>query len=325
MLKTWLAVLSTIGLLGVQIPIAGAEDVTAKKVLIKDNANTAKRKIIVLSKDVGVELAEADDPAANGAVVHLYSATDDFCAILPAGIEWSNTGTKWKYKNSTTKNVAQIKDGKLFVKIGSGIGYSLADDGSQGTVNVQVQFGTGTRYCLRCPGNTKDDGSKFLGKNCTAAPCDAEPPETCDPTPPGAEIQGALTQTPGRFNYNLTLGLPGADAACNSNFAGTHACTHSELQIAEGNGELVGLKDIGNNTVTSFWVIDTSNNADLNQCNDDGATPGVPVANKNWQYATSHTPARGTRVDLNNVAGTLGPVQAPQQCNFSSHWVGCCL
>lgn len=325
-MKIWPLALSAVALLSVQTTLAGAEDVSTKKLLIKDNANVAKRKIILLSKDAGVAFAEADDPGANGAVVHLYSATDDYCAILPAGSDWQNTGTIWKYKSAVTKNVAQIKDGKLFVKLGSGVGYSLADDGSQGTVNVQVQFGTaGTRYCLRCPGNKKDDAAKFLGKDCAAAACDAEPSGACDPSPPGVELQGALTATPGRFNYNLTLGLPGADAACNTNFAGTHACTYTELLAAEAAGDLVGLKDIGNNTVTSFWVIDTSNNADINQCNDDAVTPGVPVANRNWEYGTAHTPSRGQRVDLNNPAGTLGAVQAPQQCNFSSRWVGCCL
>jgi hypothetical protein len=139
------------------------------------------------------------------------------------------------------------------------------------------------------------------------------------------EVQGALPSTVGRFNYNLTLGLPGADAACNTNFPGTHACEHSELLLGEAAGDLVGLQDTAANTVTSFWVIDRSNNADINQCNDDAAIPGVPVPGTNWEYGTAHTPSRGQRVDLNNGAGTLGAVQAPQQCNFSSRWVGCCL
>ncbi len=147
---------------------------------------------------------------------------------------------------------------------------------------------------------------------------------TTSTTLPPVELMGALTSTVGRFNYNLTLGLPGANAACNTNFPGTHACDYSELVIAEGAGDLVGLQDIAAITVTSFWVIDTSNNADINQCNDD-APPGVPVPGTNWQYGTAHTPSRGQRVDLNNPAGTLGLVQPPQQCNFSSRWVGCCL
>jgi hypothetical protein len=139
------------------------------------------------------------------------------------------------------------------------------------------------------------------------------------------ELQGALLRTVGRFTYNLTLGLPGADAACSTNFPGTHACEYSELLIAEGAGDLVGLQDVGANTVTSFWVIDRSNNADIHQCNDDSAMSGTPVPGANWEYPTADTPSRGRRVDLNNGAGTLGAIQAPQQCNFSQRWVGCCL
>ena len=74
----------------------------------------------------------------------------------------------------------------------------------------------------------------------------------------GVELQGALTATPGRFNYNLTVGLPGANAACNSNFPGTHACSYPELQIAEAAGDLVGLQDTASMTVTSFWAIDNT-------------------------------------------------------------------
>jgi hypothetical protein len=140
------------------------------------------------------------------------------------------------------------------------------------------------------------------------------------------EVQGALAPpTIGNFTYNLSSGLAGANAACNTNFPGTHACEYSELLIGELAGDLVGLEDTASNTVTSFWVIDNSNNADLTQCNDDSAMSGVPVPGTNWEYGTADTPSRGRRVDLNNVTGDLGAVQPPQQCNFTSRWVGCCL
>jgi hypothetical protein len=33
----------------------------------------------------------------------------------------------------------------------------------------------------------------------------------------------------------------------------------------------------------------------------------------------------GEKVDLNNAAGALGPLQMSMQCNFSGNaWVGCC-
>src|SRR6185503_1472853 len=137
----------------------------------------------------------------------------------------------------------------------------------------------------------------------------------------GVELQGALTSTVGRFNYNLTLGLPGANAACNSNFPGTHACTYAELQIAEAAGDLVGLTDTGSNTVTSFWAIDNAQ-PPLEQCQDDAAGG----SNLNWEYGTAHTASRGQKVALNNGTGVLGVLQSSQQCNFSgAAWVGCCL
>jgi hypothetical protein len=133
----------------------------------------------------------------------------------------------------------------------------------------------------------------------------------------GVKLHGALTATAGRFNYNLTLGLPGASSACNSNFPGTHACTYAELQTAEAAGDLLGLKDTGNNTVTTFWAIDNSA-PPLSQCQDDVSSF------LNWEYGTAHTASRGDFVNLTNNTGVLGALQHGQQCNFTSKWVGCC-
>ncbi len=134
----------------------------------------------------------------------------------------------------------------------------------------------------------------------------------------GAVLRGALTATLGRFNYNLMLGLPGANAACNTNFPGTHACTYPELQSAAAAGDLGGLTDVAGMTVTSFWAIDSSM-PPLQQCQDDAGSF------MNWEYATAHTPSRGTKVPLDNAAGTLGALQPGLQCNFSGNaWVGCC-
>jgi hypothetical protein len=133
----------------------------------------------------------------------------------------------------------------------------------------------------------------------------------------GTVLKGALTSTPGRFNYNAMLGLPGANAACTTNFAGTHACTYQDLQNAAAGGDLKGLTDIMGMTVTSFWAIDSSAAA-LEQCNDD------VNSHLNWEYATAHTASRGEKVAL-NPDGTLGPLQTMLQCNFSGNaWVGCC-
>ena len=131
-------------------------------------------------------------------------------------------------------------------------------------------------------------------------------------------VKGALKPTMGRFNFNAMLGLPGANAACNTNFAGTHACTYQELQSAAAAGDLKGLNDVTNTPVTSFWAIDSSAPA-LQQCNDD------VNSHQNWEYATAHTASRGEKVDLDNAAGTLGPLTMSLQCNFSGNaWVACC-
>ena len=151
----------------------------------------------------------------------------------------------------------------------------------------------------------------------------ATPTNTPTPTPtfvPGTIIKGSLTATAGRFNYNLAIGLPAANAACNTNFAGTHACTYQELQNAAALNELKFLKDTANVTVTSFWAIDNAQPI-LQQCNDDA----VGGSDLNWEYGTAHTPSRGQKVSLNNSAGTLGSLQSSLQCNASTSWVGCCL
>ena len=324
MSRLGLARTSALALVAIYAAVVHADNITAKKLLIKDNADPTKRQVLILSGDAGVLLSKGDDPGCNGAAVHVYSATDDLCLTLTGGPEWTKTGTKLKYKNTTTKNSAQIADGKLLVKIKTkpGSGFSLADDGTQGDVSVQVQFGTGARFCMRCSGNTKNDASMFLAKNCLVAACDAEPSSCVPPisTPPTSTVvKGSLTATPGRFNYNATLGLPGANAACNTNFPGSHACSIQELQGAPAT-DLTCLKDTASNSVTSFWAIDSTAPA-LQQCVDDA----LNGSNLNWEYGTAHTPSRGEKVPLTNPTGALGAVQMGLQCNISGNsWVGCC-
>jgi len=327
MSRLGLAWTSALALVAVHATVVHAEDISAKKILIKDNADTTKRQVLVLSGDLGVLLSKGDDPACNGAAVHVYSATDDLCLTLMGGPEWTKTGTKLKYKNTTTKNSAQIADGKLLVKIKteSPPGFSLADDGMQGDVNVQVQFGSGTRFCMRCSGNTKNDAGKFLGKNCLAAACDAEPSSCVPPIAPPPTttvVKGSLTATHGHFTYNAMLGLPGANAACNTSFPGSHPCSIQELQAAPAT-DLTCLKDIASNLVTSFWAIDATADALTAQCADDVNFP-MDLPNHKWEYGTAHTPSRGELVPLNSATGTLGPLQTGLQCNGSFNWVGCC-
>src|SRR5262249_49940267 len=153
--------------------------------------------------------------------------------------------------------------------------------------------------------------------------CAGPPPTTTTTTLPsgGSVLKGALPPTLGRFNFNMMLGLPGADAACNTNFPGTHACTYSQLKSAAAARDLKGLKDTASPPVTSFWAIDSSQ-PPLQQCNDDAPGTGSGL---NWEYGTAHTASRGQKVSLDD-AGTLGALQSDQQCAIlgTKAWVGCC-
>jgi hypothetical protein len=165
---------------------------------------------------------------------------------------------------------------------------------------------------------------------------------TCLPPPTFA---GALVPTVGRFNYNLVLGLPGANAACNSNYPGTQVCTLFQLQCAQAAGELVGATDTSAQPVNSFWAIDP-NAPPLQQCLDDA----VGGTNQVWEYGTAHTATRGNKIPLQSncvggandthpctaasvcpggsctsTSGTLGSLSIGNQCNFSGNSnVGCC-
>ncbi len=149
----------------------------------------------------------------------------------------------------------------------------------------------------------------------TATPTATPTPTATATCAPGFAYNGALVPTVGRFNYNLTLGLPGANNACNSNFAGSHVCTFFELQCAQTAGSLVGAVDTSAAAVGSYWVIDPLA-AGKDQCFDDG-TGGSLL---NWQYGTAHTISRGERVTLNNGTGVLGSA-----CTLISNNCGTCI
>jgi hypothetical protein len=60
MSKMRLGSISAAALLLVSVGLAPAADITAKKILIKDNPDPTKRQVLILSKDVGVTFASAD-------------------------------------------------------------------------------------------------------------------------------------------------------------------------------------------------------------------------------------------------------------------------
>src|SRR5262245_9609239 len=159
--------------------------------------------------------------------------------------------------------------------------------------------------------------------SCFPYPCATTTSTTTTLPTGGVVLKGALTSTLARFNYNGSLGLPGALAACHTSFGdSTHVCTYAELQSAAAAGDLKGLKDTAGMTVTSFWAIDSSQ-PPLQQCNDDAPGTG---SGRNWEYGTAHTASRGQKVSLDNGSGTLGALQSSQQCAIlgTPAWVGCC-
>jgi hypothetical protein len=168
-------------------------------------------------------------------------------------------------------------------------------------------------------------GLGYTTLNCVPTPTPTPtltvtPTPTVTPTcPPGPVFTGSLVPTKGRFNYNAMIGLPAANAACTSNFPGSHPCTYFELQCAQAAGSLVGATDTSSALVTSFWAIDPSA-PPLAQCVDDVGS------NLNWEYGTAHTASRGQKVALNNPAGTLGPLQTGSGCFLAGtpSSVGCC-
>jgi len=135
-------------------------------------------------------------------------------------------------------------------------------------------------------------------------PLTATASPTATPEPGSSTFQGTLPATTGRFNYNVTVGLPGSDAACNTNFPGSHTCTYADLQAADTANELVGLPN------TTFWAIDSAQPFNR-QCN-----TNIP-----WDYQTAHTGRFGDVVAL--TGGHLGSLVPSSVC-ANSHAVGCC-
>ena len=329
-LKTMTAVLAV----AVCATGASAEDISTKKMAIKDHAtDTTKRQLQLQSKDPGVLYSEANNPGANGASVHVWSSTLDLCYVIPAhGELWNDNGKGWKYKNPTTKNQAQISDGKLQVKLRSGVDLDLTTT-PQGTVNASVQFGNGgVRYCMTCPSSsaTHNTDAKYQAKDCVAAACDAEPP-ACLPAPTTTTTSSTTTTTlpgtvigaissPGQFNFGGDIGSEAADTGCANAYPDSRACKMAELTASQG-AAMMGLQDNVGATVTRFWAIDPAV-SEARQC---AATSSAGATR--WVYSTAHLGIGGDNVLLTNATGMLGTFEqgggSTRNC-FSVFWIPCC-
>ena len=207
----------------------------------------------------------------------------------------------------------------------------VGDCGGDGSVTVDelltmVNIALGNTPNSACPAGDADSSGDISVNEIVAAVNNAlngcapvpTPTPTSTPTPVLAPTEsptatpdtgtstfkGTLAATTGRFNYNVTLGLPGSDAACNTKFPGSHTCTYAELQTADAANEFVGVSN------TSFWAFDPAQPFNR-QCN-----TNIP-----WDYQTAHTGRFGDVVPL--TGGHLGSLMPSSVC-ANSHAVGCC-
>lgn len=143
---------------------------TGKKLLIKDNAMSSKRKATWLVKDPA--FVPSSVLTTSGANFSLINPTNtDVCNAtywtLPAS-GWTEKNGKFKYVDKTLANgpVKRATAKAGLVKItakGSGIEFPLLHNGPQGSVAATFRF-AGTLYCTLFPGAQgmlkKDDSAK---------------------------------------------------------------------------------------------------------------------------------------------------------------------
>jgi len=174
-------------------PIGGAQ------LLVKDDADATKRKLVFVSRDPGIDTSidGGIDPATNGAFLQLYNANgsgESVCIPLPAE-NWQGKGKfptpKYAYKDADAVQgpckTVSIQHGKLLKAVCSAklepIAYSL-DEPTQGALAVRFVSGT-TSYCATFGGQIGTDSGtdppnpggkgKFKAKNAPAVPCPPAP------------------------------------------------------------------------------------------------------------------------------------------------------
>lgn len=164
----------------------------SKKVLVKDNADVSKRKVVSIAKDVDIVMGApggSADPTLSGATIRIFgdeSGAGDTGEISLAAANWSLLGTVaspkgYKYKESKVAptspcNLVKIVDGKLIKAVCRGkdvpLSYSLGGSGGppgvdQGNVTTVLTTGTNT-YCWAADdfaGKDGTDGTTFKGKD----------------------------------------------------------------------------------------------------------------------------------------------------------------
>ncbi len=168
--------------------------ISGKQLLIKDNPNATKRKIVFMSADPTVGTASDFDPFTYGARVQIYNANgggDSACFDMPSAAGTWSFGASSKYKDNAAIygpcKSAQVKHGSMKIvcmaKI-QPIDYSL-DEATQGAVGVRFTAGPRT-YCAEFGGIVKKDSGTdppIVGGKGQFQAKDAPAPVTC-PVPP---------------------------------------------------------------------------------------------------------------------------------------------
>jgi hypothetical protein len=181
---------------------AGAADqlIPGKKLLIKNNADTSKNKVVFLDKSASIvqPTGATEDPTVGGASLAVADIeTGESFTIPLAAAGWSNNGNgTFKYKDTSgaTCKIVLIKDAKLTKAVckGAQVAYNLG--GAQNAVRVTLSTGTTNRYCTTFSAargcSVKKDGSD--GKTYTAVNCTAAPSGCSPASPSGAFLDGPL-------------------------------------------------------------------------------------------------------------------------------------
>jgi hypothetical protein len=159
--------------------------VAGKKLVVKDAADPAKRRLTLAVKDAALALDAASDPTQAGAELVVFGAgagADVACIDLPAA-NWKRKGAGFVYKDKSGSagpcTSAKLAAGKLDVSCSgkaAPLGYSL-DEPAQGSVAARLTVAE-QAFCTTFGGTVQKDTSTAAG-NAQFAAKSAPAPAAC--------------------------------------------------------------------------------------------------------------------------------------------------
>jgi hypothetical protein len=131
--------------------------------------------------------------------------------------------------------------------------------------------------------------------------------------------RGSLPATPGRWQFNATLGLDGANAMCEMKWPGSAICTYDKLLAAsmKATPETINATDYNGVAVTTWWI-DDPNAGGNERCQSNADM--IP-----WSYGTADQGHVGKSVTLTAATGAISALQTDTlpSCN-QMRFVPCC-